>query len=300
MKNENFFDLIKDDVFEASADTPMGDMMMADLWNQCAGTPVGRSDIQGLDRLHRSIHRAASRKKHGAFVRFALIAVASVAALAVIFNSPKTETKVVTAQGARGSYTMPDGTVVHLNGGSTLAFDDSFNDRERKASISGSAYFDVAKNPDKPFILSLDNINLKVLGTSFTVVNDSALGKEEVILRSGSVDAESRGKHVLMTPGDRISYGSGGLVAESGVNASQLCRWWEDCLIFDNVPLPEVLSSLELRYQVEIRDRSHISPDTRLSMTVTDESLNDVMSMLAMLLPVRYQLYDKTILITNE
>lgn len=293
---------IEEEMMASGAGSPMEESMFEDLWNECGDASVSRADIKGMRRLHREI----SGHRHNGWA----IAFAAVASVAVIFftsyltfsalHDDAKEITVITAQGSRGTYTMPDGTVVRLNGGSSLTFDESFNRTDRKARISGSAFFDVARNPDKPFVLSLNNVSLKVLGTSFTVVNSPGSGREEVVLRSGSVQVEAQGQSLMMEPGDMISYSDDGRIVKTDVNASQLCRWWEDCLVFDNAPLDEIISSLGLRFQMDIRNHSSVSSGTRLSMTVANESLDDVMSMLSMLLPVKYQIYDNSVLITNK
>ena len=294
---------IEEKILSSAPDSPVGEDMIEQLWNECSSEAVSRADIAGLKRLHRSINARSRRRT--VFAAAAAFCAAVAVAFTIFRIFPAQErvmsgTTIIAAEGSRGCYTLPDGTMVHLNGGSSLSFDDSFNTSDRKVSVSGSAFFDVAKNPEKPFVLSLNNLTLTVLGTSFNVVNNPGLGLEEVVLRSGSVDVETQGRHMLMSPGDKVACGGDGQMVKSSVDASQLCRWWEDCLIFDNAPLSDIIAGLELRFQVKIRNNSSVPPDTRLSMTVTKESLNDVMSVLAMLLPVNYQAYDNTVLIINN
>ncbi len=73
-----------------------------------------------------------------------------------------------TPQGKRSRMVLADGSIVHLNAGSTIRYPASF-DRKREVYLSGEAFFEVVKNPSRPFLIHLDNGTVKVLGTSFNV-----------------------------------------------------------------------------------------------------------------------------------
>lgn len=296
------FSEVKEEILTSMSESPMGESMLEELWNECEGTPVSRADIKGLKRLHRNLKR---QKPAGLAIAAAIVAAVAVTFFATFltfqhFSQDYKETTIIAARGSRGVYTLPDGTVVHLNGGSSLTFNDSFNQQDRRAEICGSAFFDVAKDQEKPFILEMNNMRLTVLGTSFTVINEPSLGKEEIILRSGSVEVESQDQHIIMSPGEKIALNTRGEMEKYAVNASQMCKWWEDCMIFDNATLTDVLSCMEIRYQMDIMNNSSLPSDTRLSMTITDESVNDIMAMLSMMLPIRYSIFENSILINNQ
>ena len=82
---------------------------------------------------------------------------------------------------------LPDGTQAWLNPGTELAFDSTFNADERNVSLSGEAYFDVAHNPECPFIVTTESFRIKVLGTVFNVRNYPGDTSPEVSLAQGSV-----------------------------------------------------------------------------------------------------------------
>lgn len=70
-----------------------------------------------------------------------------------------------------GTYTVElcDGTKVYLNSGTTLEFPSRFNGEVRGVSLKGEAYFEVTRNESKPFVVEVDEMKVKVLGTSFNV-----------------------------------------------------------------------------------------------------------------------------------
>jgi ferric-dicitrate binding protein FerR (iron transport regulator) len=75
----------------------------------------------------------------------------------------------VAQHGSRTRTILPDGSTVFLNAGSSIFYDKHFNGTLREVTLLGEAFFDVVKNPDRPFIVHAGGINIRVLGTSFNV-----------------------------------------------------------------------------------------------------------------------------------
>lgn len=152
---------------------------------------------------------------------------------------------------------LSDGTRVFLNSGSRLDV-LSFNKRQRRVRLEGEAYFDVAKDPRRQFVVETDSMSVSVLGTAFSVRNYGA--DQKVVLVRGSVELSS-----VTSDGDMHKYrlipnqmfvrdpdtGSGSL---SYVNAEDYLCWVNGYLQFDNVPLKSVLSELQTYYGVSIDD----------------------------------------------
>jgi len=77
---------------------------------------------------------------------------------------------LTTPNGRQFHVTLPDGTVVWLNAASSVRYPTTFNGKERKVSVTGEVYFEVAKNPNQPFTVEVDGrMDVQVLGTSFNV-----------------------------------------------------------------------------------------------------------------------------------
>lgn len=289
----------------ASGDNPSGDGFMRQAWEDSADEAFSRNDIAGLRRLRESLGER-SRKPGHSRLRFALAVAAAVVFFVCgmlasdIVNKGKTETTLLVAEGSRGSYTLPDGTRVHMNGGSSLSYDGSFNARMRRVQLDGQAFFEVAKDAARPFVVSMNRTSLTVLGTSFDASNYAASGYESVILRSGSVRVSCPGCEYVLNPGEKLSYSCSEDHADvSAVNAEVVCKWWEDCLVLDNTRLGDALSNIGTRYRMQIINRSGISLDTRLSLTITTETVDAIMGVISVLLPVKYEIHDNTILIDN-
>ena len=216
--------------------------------------------------------------------------------------TPEKETVLVASSDNAGSYTLPDGTKVWLNRDSRLSYDQDFGKRERNVVIDGEGYFEVTRNEVCPFVVNMhDNLKIKVLGTTFNVCSNLGEHSAEVILRSGSVqvsDSESN-ELVILRPDQKYSWDRGTTEVTS-VNAADCCRWYERRLAFDNVRLGDILESLSHKYQIRIKSNAGALDDTRMSLTVRNESVEEILEILSTLLPVRWERQGKTITIYNK
>ncbi len=241
-------------------------------------------------------------------LRYCVTAAAAVAifiggaTVARMNMAPERETVLIASSDNAGSYTLPDGTRVWLNRDSRLSYNQDFGKSARNVSIDGEGYFEVTRNETCPFIVNMhDNLQVKVLGTTFNVVSDSAGHSAEVILRSGSVqvsDTESK-ELVILKPDQKYSWDRG-RTEVTAVNAGDCCRWYEHRLAFDNVKLGDILESLSHKYQMKIAADLGNLKDKRMSLTVKDESVDEIMEILSTLLPVRWERQGKTITIDNK
>lgn len=93
----------------------------------------------------------------------------------------------ITPKGKRSKISLPDGSQVWLNADSKLTYTEDFGEKKRELSLTGEAFFDVVKNPDKPFIIHVDKASVRVLGTSFNVKSYSSDASIETSVVSGKV-----------------------------------------------------------------------------------------------------------------
>lgn len=153
---------------------------------------------------------------------------------------------------ASETYTLPDQSVVTLNSRSRLWYEKSFNRKERQVAMTGEAFFDVAKNRQKPFLVRVDDIEVRVLGTSFNIRSD--VSETEIVVESGSVKV-SRGKdNYLLEPGDKLLFsGKGTKASVSRVN-NQLYQYYRtNMFVCDGTPLSQLAESLGQAYGVKVR-----------------------------------------------
>ena len=157
-------------------------------------------------------------------------------------------------------YVLPDGSTVALNANSKLRFPKEFRSDIREVTIEGEAFFDVKPNPEKPFVINAGNAQVKVLGTSFSVSAYPGNETVEVIVATGKVSVVNRITEqqteigeLLLVPGEKGTLFALSQKLEKSVNTDpNYLSWKTHDLIFDEVPLGEVIRCLEKTYHIRI------------------------------------------------
>ncbi len=157
--------------------------------------------------------------------------------------------------GQRAQITLQDGTTVWLNAQSTLIYPSHFAGKERKVTLTGEAFFDVAKNPRKPFIVESQDIRLKVLGTQFNVYNYPKTGYSRIALIEGSVKISwnaNESDYVMLKPSQELVL-QGGKALISEITNPNHFLWKDGIYCFENERLIDIIEKLQLYYDVTIK-----------------------------------------------
>ena len=162
-------------------------------------------------------------------------------------------------RGRRTVQTLSDGTVVHLNAASRIKYAKSFEGDTREVFLDGEAYFEVAKNPEKPFLVHTQQISTKVLGTSFNIRAFQHESDIEVSLLEGKVEVTGPGQS-SMAPGHFLSPAEQYIFHKHNstfnihhdVDLTTVIAWKENRLIIDDESLEQVASKLETWFGVTI------------------------------------------------
>lgn len=178
-----------------------------------------------------------------------------------IFSPVEVWYTVSAEYGKQKKLLLPDSTVVHLHAGTTLRYSDAYNEKNREVELDGEAFFDVVKNPDKPFIVHSGALYTKVLGTSFNVNAFGADKTFQVTVISGKVEVGTMGDaisaptvHATLFPNDQLSYDLERRTAsvKQMENLEPSTSWMKNTLVFDDLRLAEVAVMLERWYNVEV------------------------------------------------
>lgn len=159
---------------------------------------------------------------------------------------------IFTPEGQRAELVLSDGTKVWLNAKSTLIFPDKFSGKERNVKLIGEAYFDVAHDAKKQFVVEAQDYKIKVLGTEFNVKSYPQLGLFETSLIRGSVKITSVDDvdQLTLVPGD-IIFSEKGTLSRSNIEDHDMLAWKDGVLAFKDLQLREILDKLSLYYDVE-------------------------------------------------
>lgn len=184
--------------------------------------------------------------------------------------------------GSHVTYTLTDGTKVTLNKNSVLEFPVAFNSEERRVKLVGEGYFDVTKDPSKPFIVETDkNINIKVLGTTFNIESYAADDIVQVDLISGSVEVscdKDGDFSCIMHPSERFTYDtrSGKMSVEEmlGVDGTE---WMYGRLVFSDETLREVSRQLSNHFDIKVVTDDESLARMRFSGSFENHTLEQVL-----------------------
>lgn len=178
----------------------------------------------------------------------------------IAYSGTTTEVLYNTLTNPRGSkvidMALADGSHVWLNAGSSVSFPLAFVGKERRVSITGEAYFEVAKNAASPFIVDVaGKCSVEVLGTHFNVNAYTDETSINTTLLEGSVKviAQTTRESKIISPGQQIQlYSNAQLVLNANPHIEQVMAWKNGYLNFENADLPMVMRKLARWYDVEI------------------------------------------------
>lgn len=203
------------------------------------------------------------------------------------------QNQLITAKGSKGRFTLPDGSVVWLNSETKLTYPNQFTGNRRFVSLEGEAYFEVAKDAKKPFVVQAGEIDVEVLGTCFDLDSYSSGEFVETALLNGSVKISGKALKdpVYLKPNELFRYRKSDQIASvEEAKVGLYADWIKDRLVFDNDCLADILISMEGRYNMEIECPKQFAASTRLSFTIRQESIEEVMEAMSLIAPIRYEI----------
>ena len=149
--------------------------------------------------------------------------------------------------------TLADSTRVWMNSDSELRYPSRFEGGERRVSVTGEAYFQVAKDESLPFVVEAGGAAVRVTGTEFNVMAYPDDGRVETTLVSGGVDVEANGQTRRVAPGSQAVYDkASGSLDVRAVDLALYTSWKDGLFEFRDMPLGAVARQLERWYDVEI------------------------------------------------
>jgi ferric-dicitrate binding protein FerR (iron transport regulator) len=246
-----------------------------------------------MDQLQHDIQR---KQRTLNFFRYAAIFLVLIAIPALIYTlstknpeGPLTYTTVAADYGQISKVVLPDSSVVWINSGSAIKYNNWFSATNRDIELEGEAFFKVTHNDDVPLIVSNSDLRVKVLGTEFSV---SAYSEEEniqVVLEKGKVEltsaTDARFRQQLK-PGEMASFSKEKKeLAISSVNTNLYTSWKDGLINIYNLPLSELVIKLEKRYNQKFEVDEAIK-NLPYTFTIKNEDLSNVLKLMEKITPV--------------
>lgn len=259
----------------------------------------------GENNVPQNRHRfSLKRALRYAAVAAALILTSLVTYIIADKESVK-ETVLLTAKGSTGEFQLPDGSKVLLNSDTRLTYlaNNFGKDGKRRVSVDGEAYFEVSRDENCPFVVDMGEMDVEVLGTCFDVRNYSFSKTGEVVLLSGKVKVntiDKKDESRILYPNQRfiLDRKSGSCTVEDAA-ALNYCRWTSPRLKLENEPLGDILITLSRKYCLDLEVDSDVDKDFKLSLTLSTESLDEIMPVITFLSGINYTLSGNTLKVTQ-
>ena len=233
--------------------------------------------------------------------------------------------EISTRYGSKSKVTLPDGTMVWLNSGSNFTYDNNhFGETGREVTLSGEAFFQVAKDPGHPFVIHAGKIDIKVLGTSFDVKSYPEDATTTATLIQGSIEvsfADQPQKTVRLAPSEKLivfnddeqvlqnlsslkpTGRQGYRIAPVTVVPSDSTvvetSWVENKLAFRGESFEQLAVQMERWYNVNINFSGSAVKQYRFTGLFTTESLDQALKALQITAPFRYRIEKNEVYISK-
>lgn len=216
----------------------------------------------------------------------------------------------VVVNGTKGTMThtvLPDSSIVYLNSNSEIKYSSHKWDSQREVVIKGEAFFEVSHNQKKSFVVHTSQYDVEVLGTRFNI-KDPANGQNVVTtLRDGSIRVSWQDsdcdefKPVVLKPNEQLVFNKRDCnFRVNKVNDMKEIAWSENKIVLKNSNFGELLKNLELKYGVEISVRDSSLLSYHYDGTITNETIEEVMTIIKMTMPISYHFEGSRIVIETN
>ncbi|MEO6231162.1 MAG: FecR family protein [Ferruginibacter sp.] len=235
-------------------------------------------------------------------------------------------TTVSAAKGNRIIDTLPDGTIVWLNGNSHIEYNENFGKEKREITLSGEAFFDVAHNAEVPLIVHAKTVNITVKGTAFNVKAYPEDSKVEASLIRGSIELtikKAQGKKILLHPSEKITivtneiagiennkkeketrsnepYHIAELKVESQSNLIPEISWMQNKLVFDSERFEDAIPKMEKWYDITINSDDKELLEQKFSAVFEKETITEALTALQYTYSFHFEIKDKHVFIYKK
>lgn len=240
--------------------------------------------------------------------------------------------EIIAPRGSKTELLLPDGTKVWLNAESKIHYFNNFNRTDREVYLEGEGYFEVAKNPDRPFVVNTSNLKIKALGTIFNVKSYSGEETVEATLIEGKIVVEntaskSTSRFTTLEPNQKVTFYKnkdfrqvqnqnadhintterpsakiplGQAVVDKIENPSLITSWKDNMIFFDNEEFQDLTVRLERRFGVNIYFIDEDLKKLRFTGKFQDNIIEQILAALQFASPFYYSFNDKDIYISAK
>ena len=268
-----------------------------------ASTKKELSDYQ-TEQLYLNFRKQLDKKSKtfrvNSFFKYAAVFIIAIGISSLYFYSqPKInlDTRFTTAIADNGQISkviLPDESVVWLNSGSKITYNNNFAINNREINLIGQAFFQVTKNRNLPLKVFCKDLEVKVVGTRFDVNAYPEDKNVRVVLEKGKVEmmnSQSGSFYTELKPGEMGLFDpSTGKVSLGKVNLHKFISWKDGILVFRDDPMTEVIPMLQRRYDINIEVKQPKIFNSVFTATIKDETLEEIFQSIGFACSVHYKI----------
>lgn len=221
-----------------------------------------------------------------------ILLLGSTIAYQTFFNSQPSIETIQTADALINAYKLPDGSEIWLNKNSELQFPAVFDSEQRIVNLEGEAFFKIAKDAKRPFIIQVGEATVEVLGTTFNLRAYEAENATILKVVEGQVvfKATNTGEEVKLKADEKIEFQKDKQVISREVKENwQDTAWMPKKLDFDNTPISEILSYLETNFDVAVELVNPKLGNCPLLATLVDNNPDAIIKSIKRTFPVELE-----------
>lgn len=226
--------------------------------------------------------RKIGNKRFGNWIQIAasFLIMGLIGCVAYILINNNVTNIEVQATNATLTNTLPDGTVVTLNKNSLISYTSEFKGDTRPVTLKGEAFFDVAHNKQKPFIVTVNDVKIKVVGTSFNVKDKN--GKITIEVETGIVKVSKESETVELREGEKVVIKNQQPQLIKEQSRGRLYNYYRNNeLVCDHTPLQELVDALNEIYDVNIIIKDPELQKKEINTTFINEPLSQVLNVIS-------------------
>lgn len=279
---------------EATTVVPVVKVEEITLGRSMAKLTVASGDVYHLDSLHQVDLITSLAENNGKEVVF-IDRQLEEGASEIKYN------KVEIPRGGEYQIVLGDGTRVYLNAQTELRFPESFaSSEQRLVYLSGEAYFEVTKNPSKPFVVQCKDYAVKVLGTSFNVNSYEGDETSKTTLATGKVEIDMDGKQTILNPGQQAIIKNGEVNVKE-VDVEVYTTWMFDNFRFQSESIQEIMTKLSRWYAIDVFYMNESVRNYHFTGYLPRYAkIADVLELLSLTTNIKFDVEGKTVIVMEK
>lgn len=300
--------------FEDERNEPSLKQNLKDKWMNILDSQTPSVDLKHiLYKIHFNINVRerkwsipAAGRLYRLFSKIAAVIILPLLALSIYltidkFQRPVQYAEIMAPKGEKVKFVLPDGSSGYLNSGSTLKYTYPFYE-SRLVELDGEGFFDVAHDK-KAFIVQADDVKIEVHGTRFNVCAYDDDPQVVTTLEEGSVTVTGgrEGEELTINPGQQAVFNRGNReLMDKKVDVDLFISWKDNMLRFHDTPFPDVVRKMERWYDVKILLDDKLKFTQRYTMTIKTESLREMLELMLVTTPMKYEVKEDLVYITYK